>query len=344
MKTLQRTLPFIRVVILIATVVVGLGLASQPATTAAAPQLTQLTTGGCCSHAYWSANSQQVLYIDKPTVSAPVGIYGVDVAHPQTPRLVTPRITFYAHQMSLAIDVKPGSTIIESVADGKRWSVPAGGAVVSVSPNEKRIAWDTGVPFPPEARVARIHVANFDGSGAKIVATVNRGGIGGWISDDMLLVSGRTSVQSREQVLYSLSVVTGELKPLVSAEGLRGGNLSPDGAWLAYQVAPNPDPAKNGLWLMKTDGTGQFHGSPDLFGPVQWRDAHRLLIVPFRPTAESHEVWELDVTTQQTRRLIDPAVTPFKIDDGDWAVSPDGRTVAFVSAQDRNLWLLSLPQ
>lgn len=57
---------------------------------------------------------------------------------------------------------------------------------MSVSPNEKRIAWDTGLAFPPEARVARIHVANLDGAAAKIVATVNRGAISGWISDDVL--------------------------------------------------------------------------------------------------------------------------------------------------------------
>ena len=42
-----------------------------------------------------------------------------------------------------------------------------------------------------------------------------------------------------------------------------------------------------------------------------------------------HELWELDVNTGETRRLTDPDVTPFKIANGDWAVSPDGRHVAF---------------
>ncbi len=342
MKTLKRNLPVIGLAALTIAATIGLSGPARPAT--AAPQLTQLTTGGCCTRPYWSANSQQILYLDKPDASAPVGIYGVDLTHPLSPQLVTPRIAFYAHQMSLVIDVKPGSTTIENVATGQRWTVPAGGAVVSVSPNDKRIAWDTGVPFPPEARVARIHVANFDGSGAKIVATVNRGAINGWISDDALLVGGRASLHSREQVLYTLAVTTGEVKPLVSAEGLRGGVLSPDGEWLAYQVAPNPDPAQNGLWLIRTDGTGRFRVSPDLYGSVQWRDAHRLLIVPFRPTQENHEIWELDVAAQQARQLTDPAITPFKIDDKDWAVSPDGRNVVFVSAHDRNLWLLALPE
>jgi len=30
------------------------------------------------------------------------------------------------------------------------------------------------------------------------------------------------------------------------------------------------------------------------------------------------------------------------IANGDWAVSPDGRHVAFVESQDRNIWLLTL--
>jgi Tol biopolymer transport system component len=39
---------------------------------------------------------------------------------------------------------------------------------------------------------------------------------------------------------------------------------------------------------------------------------------------------------------MDPDVTPFKIANGDWAVSPDGRHVTFVENRDRNIWLLTL--
>ena len=44
----------------------------------------------------------------------------------------------------------------------------------------------------------------------------------------------------------------------------------------------------------------------------------------------------------ETRRLTDPDVIPFKIANGDWAASPDGRHVAFVESRDRNIWLLTL--
>jgi len=80
-----------------------------------------------------------------------------------------------------------------------------------------------------------------------------------------------------------------------------------------------------------------------MFGAFQWRDGHRLLIIPFRPDATSHEFMEFDANTQTARRLTDPAVTPFKIANGDWVVSPDGRQVVFVASQDHNLWLLTLP-
>ena len=64
--------------------------------------------------------------------------------------------------------------------------------------------------------------------------------------------------------------------------------------------------------------------------------------IPFRPEAVSHEFWEMDINTGETRRLTDPDVIPFKIANGDWAVSPDGRHVVFVESRDRNIWLLTL--
>jgi len=124
---------------------------------------------------------------------------------------------------------------------------------------------------------------------------------------------------------------------------LRAGPLSRDGTWLAYMVTMDKDQTRNGLWLVRTDGTVQHKLAPNMFGAFQWRDGHRLLIIPFRPDATSHEFMEFDANTQTARRLTDPAITPFKITNGDWVVSPDGRQVVFVASQDHNLWLLTLP-
>ncbi len=51
----------------------------------------------------------------------------------------------------------------------------------------------------------------------------------------------------------------------------------------------------------------------------------------------------LGLATGEARQLTDPATTPFKIANGDWRVSPDGRYVAFVESSDRNIWVIALP-
>jgi Tol biopolymer transport system component len=71
-------------------------------------------------------------------------------------------------------------------------------------------------------------------------------------------------------------------------------------------------------------------------------EEERLLVVPFKPDSDFHELWELDAATGEARRLTDPAITPFKIANGDWRVSPDGRHVAFVESKDRNIWVIEL--
>jgi len=309
-----------------------------------APALRQLTRGGCCTQPFWSPDSRQVLFIDEPVPDAPAGIWGVDVARPDpTPELVTERIAFYTADMAFLVELSEDTTVIERLADNARWTVPAGGRPVSISPGRKRIAWqvsDEDLPF--ERQTTQVWVANLDGTDARSVATLPRGGFSGWISDDVLLLSGRESLESREQVLYAFSLTSGRITELVRAEQLRGGLLSPDGIWLAYYVALDEDPAQNGLWLVRTDGSARRQLDRDLFGAYQWRDASRLLVIPFRPEAVSHELWELDVNTGEARRLTDPDVTPFKIANGDWTVSPDGRHVAFVESRDRNIWLLTL--
>ena len=176
-----------------------------------------------------------------------------------------------------------------------------------------------------------------------MVATLPRGGFSGWISDEVVLLSGRESLQSQEQVLFALSLLDGGTVELARGKRLRGELLSPDSAWLAYFVALDEDPAQNGVWLVRTDGSERRKLPRDLFGAYQWRDARRLLIIPFRPETDSHEIWEFDTGIGQARQLTDPELTSFKIANGDWTVSPDGRQVAFVESRDRNIWLLRLP-
>jgi hypothetical protein len=303
-----------------------------------------------------------VLFIDKPGPDLPTGIWAVDLAQLEPkPSLLTDQVAFYTADLSFRIELKPDTTIIERLSTpltggqpaagkdtnplpGTSWAVPSQGQPISISPGRKHVAWqvsDDDLPF--ERRTTQVWVADFDGSDPQVVVDLPRGGIGGWISDEVLLLSGRESLEDQEQILFTLSLVDGRRVELARGKRLRGGLLSPDGEWLAYFVALDEDREQNGLWLVRSDGSTRRKIEPDLFGAYQWRDSKRLIIVPFRPSAASHELWELDAETGQTRPLTDPEITPFKIANGDWKVSPNGQYVAFVESRDHNIWVLGLP-
>jgi hypothetical protein len=286
-----------------------------------------------------------VRFIDKPKADSPTGIWEANTSQAGSePQLFAAGVTFYSANFSHRMILDGNVTRIERVDDGTQWTVPAGGRPVSISPGKKRIVWQipNGEDVTPERRVTDIRTANLDGTDARSVMKVPRGGFGGWISDDAILVSSRDSLQSREEVLSAVSLATGEKTEMARVEKLRGAVLSAGGTWLAYYVTFSDDQTLNGLWVVRTDGTHRQQLSRDLFGSYRWRDDGRLLIVPFRPGAESHQMLEFDASRRSTRPLTDPSTLKFKITNNDWTVSPDGRKVAFVSSNDYDIWLLTL--
>lgn len=281
-----------------------------------------------------------------------MGIYGVAVDQPLSePRLITERIELSLAGPEYLVETNGDTTTVERLADGQRWTVPAQGRTVRISPDGNRIAWSiTDSDLPPEQQVATVWVANLDGSDSRQIATLPRGSVSGWVDNDTLLISRRENLQAREQTLATLSLVDGSQRELARAERLRGQTLSPSGRWIVYYVTFSADRAQNGLWLARTDGSERRRLDPALFGAYQWRGCpdgctagqDRLLIIPFDPEATFHRLVELDPASGQARPLTDPTLTPFKIANGDWRVSPDGRFVVYVESSDRNLWLLEL--
>jgi murein DD-endopeptidase MepM/ murein hydrolase activator NlpD len=321
------------------------GRLAAPAT---AP-LRQLTTGGCCTQPFWSPDSRSVLFIDRPAPTRPAGIWAVEADQPGPPWLFSNQIAFYTPDLAYRLFLQGDVTIVELLSRPagpaeQRWEVPAGGRTVVLSPARTRIAWlvsDETVPI--ERRNAEVWIANLDGSQARAVATLPRGSILGWASEEVLLITGRDSRQAREQVFWSLSMPDGKRIELARSDRLRGGAVSPGGAWLAYFIALSENAAQNGVWLVRTDGSQRIQLGQDLFGAYDWRDANRLLIIPFEPQASTHVFWEYDVRTHTARQLTDPTLVSFKVANNDWAVSPDGRQVVFVASRDHNLYRLLLP-
>jgi Tol biopolymer transport system component len=262
---------------------------------------------------------------------------------------VTDRLGIYSPDQQLRAFLDGGQTIVERLADGQRWRIPNGGRSVSFSPGSAWLAWTVapaGVPLDTVRR--EIWISRPDGSQARQVGAVTGGGFSGWVTDTRFLVSGRPDDAPDLQALWiadlpaeAASGQTANLTELARAARLRSTVVSPGGGWVVYLVTFSDDPAQDGLWLASTSG-GQAR-KLDLFGAYRWRDENRLLVIPLEPGAASNRLVQVDADTGQSSPLTDPARTVFKISGGDWSVSPDGRYIVFLSAQDQNLWLLELP-
>jgi hypothetical protein len=319
--------------------------AGQAEPSGATGGLRRLTEPGCCTQPFWSVDGRRVMFIDRPAPEAPTGIWSVDVDRPsESPELVTEAIGYYTPDMALRVDVSGGATTIVRVASGERWTVPAEGEPVVISPGGARITWQisSGSVSTPR-RTAGIWVADLSGDGARAIATLPRGSLSGWISDDALLVRGRDALDAADDVLWVLDVRDGARREVVRARGVRGELTSPGGGWVAYYLTRQDDLAANGIWIAPLAGGEARRLTSDLFGAYRWRDAAHLLVVPMRVGASTHEVIEVDAATLETATLTDHGAAPFKIANGDWTVSPGGERIAFVESRDKSIWMLDLP-
>ena len=310
-------------------------------TPAPAPTLLQLTQGGCCVEPTWSPDGSRVLYIDQPSPDIAVGYWSVGLDG-GPPELYTDRLGIYSRDMSYLAYPRNGQAIVERVSDGQTWTIPSGGRAISFSPDGAWVAWTAGQSGPPfETAPGEVWVSRVDGSQPRLVTNVYGGGFSGWFPDNSLLVSGVMDIADPDAVLWKVPLGDGEIKELARGGRLRSPAISPGGSWVAYQVVFTGDPAAEGIWLVNT-GTGERR-KLGLFGAYRWRDDGHLLVVPLDLSQTAHQLWEVDPANGEERPLTNGQITPFKIANGDWSVSPDGNRIAFVSAGDGNIWLLEFP-
>jgi Tol biopolymer transport system component len=190
-----------------------------------------------------------------------------------------------------------------------------------------------------------VWVSRFDGSQARQVFSSIGGGFAGWFPDGRLLVNGRSENANLEQVYWALNMEQDQDNAPKQVELGRGGRLreakiSADGSWLAYLVTFSEDPEQDGIWLADTR-SGEKRRL-DLFGGYQWRNDQNLLVVPLDLSQPYHRLLQVHANTGKVETVTDPEVTPFKIANGDWSVSPGGGKIAFQSAGDGNIWLLEI--
>ncbi len=311
------------------------------------PRFEQITQGGCCVQPAFSPDSARILFMDKPSRDAVTGIYAVPISAPlTTPALAFRQLGPFSTDLSLAVNLENGRTIVERVADGVKWTIPNDGRRVSFSPDAKRIAWTVAEDFGNfDVRRGDVYVANVDGSSPKLVATRYGGGVQAWMPDSSrLLIAGKSTRNEPKTKLSILNLADGKFTDVLEVERSRGITLSPDGKRGILLIAQAQNIADNGVFLLSLDGSAAPPQRLEFFGAYKWCDATRLLYVPLETNAPSNALWRLDVTTRKAERLIAPVADgPFKIASGDWDVSPDGRQIVFLSARDRNIWTVTLP-
>ena len=313
---------------------------AAPSSASGAPY--PLTAPGCCARPFWRADGAALWFIDRPP-GGPTGVYEAALDSPLAqPRLITGTIGALSPDQRYRVDQEAGRTTLLRLADGRRFEVAAAGRALSFSPGGGQVAWQAGGGpenaggGQPQNPANRVFVSAVEGGEAREVVSLANGSLLGWLSEGELLLRVREGRDSVIDELRAQGLDGGPPRSLLRAERLRGLTLSSDRSWLAQT------PGANGLWVAGTrPGSAPPRRIDGLFGAFKWRDARRLLVVPLEMGAPAHRLLELDMSDGKQRTLSDPAA-PFRIADGDWSVSPDGRHLAFANAADDAIWVLPL--
>jgi hypothetical protein len=332
------------------------GLTSKPAasplpaksktatpTAIAAPQPVRLTEAGCCAYPAWSPDSNWVLFVSRPDEEVETAVYGVAIEGGDM-TLVHDRIGVYSRDWTMVAYREEGQTIVERWADGARWTISNEGRTVRFSPSGRFVAWDVSsrVIMFPDLRQHAIWLANRDGTGGREVITVRGGELIGWVRGEAAILVTGSIAPDNPAGIWRVSVADSVSRLLIQVDKVWSPLLSPDGEWVVFTIAFDADPDRNGLWVMRTDGSDIR--KLDLFGAYRWRREGILLIIPLDLEAPGSSLWQVDAKSGEAWRLTDPLDTPLHIANNDWQPSPDGSSIVFRSSEDHSLWLLGLPE
>ena len=312
---------------------------TAPPVTNGSPVFRALVKPGCCSLAWWSADSHSVRYWDGPDGQR-AAVMSVDLQGGSPQPADSGPVVSPDGQSEVRWD--NGRVSIVHLADHSARTLVTGGAWPRFSPGSSRLLWQwnagDNVPgaLPPQSE---IWTANPDGSNLLLIE--KQTGISVfWLDDDRILVSHRQTGTN----IWDLSIITFStrtMSALYKAANLRGIAVAPGGKNILYQLVFQQDPAANGMFVLNTQ-PGAVPVKLPFWGSARWRDSTNLIYIPYEPGKPMRFVL-YDVVSGQSRTLTDPNGHPFRMLDDDWSISPDGRNIAFWNYTDLALTLITLP-
>lgn len=303
----------------------------------------RLTKGGCCSYAGWSDDSEWILFLDGKLDKTPPGLYSL----PSTggsPSFVTNRFGNFSADWSLVAYEEVGQVYVERWTDGTRWPIQSNGRAVSFSPDMNLLAWEYGSQSiqSPDRRQTQVWISTVRGEQSHELVTIHGGAFVGWVGgSEAIIVTGRLS-PTVPAGIWKIDATTGAGQLLFDVEKPESILISPSGGWLVLVVAFESDVSRNGIWVLRTDGS--YIERIPVFGAYRWRAEAQLLLMPLDLSAPSADLYQLDLANDKVFKLIDSHVTELKLANNDWSISPSGRWLLYHSSVDRNLWILELPE
>jgi len=308
------------------------------------PLPTRLTEVGCCYGPFFLDGA--VAFIDKPSEKEPAAFYAVSTQGGK-PKLAESRLGVFVDGGTYFRYEDRGRIVFERRENKERVTFSALDEVdnpsnIILSPDGEQVSWsvrETAGPYD-ERQTEVWRATREDTEGEKVIALFG-GGLSAWMPDGRWLLSGRRAIEEEDRTLFIYDLESKHSAELFRASSFRSVSVSPAGQWVAFVISFDPKPERNGLWLASADGKACM--KVDFFGAFAWRDATHLFYIPYQESAPANEVWVFNVLKRSSIRLTDPALTPFKIAQNDWAFAPDGSGLVYVSAMDLSLWWLPLP-
>lgn len=300
-----------------------------------------LTTSGCCTLPWWDMGKPHtVMVIDgAENQLASVIAYDTETGDRQVVRNAPP--LFQSPDGSHAIENDGYNLIMYRTSDNLSWYITRrGSATPAISPDNTHLLWvvrDSG-DLPGGAPTTTVYwLTDMNGMNEKPLRT-HPGGNAVWLDANRILFLLPEINNWTYLVFFIYDLRDNTFTPIGGLHNVRRMNISPGGQYAMFYRAYQADPTQNGMFVLRLEA-GATPTKLDWFGAWQWRDAESVYYIPFEPDQPNQRLFYYHIPTN-TRQML--TGYNFQIKDGDWAVSPDGHQIVYLSAEDNALWLLEI--